>query len=173
MVRSQLLYCTQVWRPHLMKDILIIEQIQCHPTKYTQNLLKLKILPLMYMFKLQDLLFAIKSIKSRTSQFNIQGYINFSSTSTRSGTSNKLVIPWHLNNISTFIDCQLFGMPCPPLILIYHFICSNLNSKFFSGIILRRNFDGNNNCTLATLSLPLLQLPFVAPSTWTIVCIYK
>jgi len=26
-ISLQLLYCTQVWRPHLMKDILIIEQV--------------------------------------------------------------------------------------------------------------------------------------------------
>jgi len=73
MVGSQLLYCTQVWRLHLMEDILIIEQIQCRAAKYLLNgytssykthLLNLKILPLMHMFELQDLLFAIKSIKS-------------------------------------------------------------------------------------------------------------
>ena len=32
--RSQLLYCTQIWYPHLMKDILIIEYVQHHATKY-------------------------------------------------------------------------------------------------------------------------------------------
>jgi len=56
-----------------MKDILIIEQIQQRATKdllndfvssYKTRLIKLKILPLMYLFELQDLLFAIKSIKS-------------------------------------------------------------------------------------------------------------
>jgi len=94
-------------------------------TTLAASLLKLQVLPLMYMFELQDLLFAIKSL---TFQFNIQDYINFSSASIyRPGGSNKLVIPRHLNNISTFIDCQLFGMPSSPLIWIYHFICSNLN----------------------------------------------
>ena len=67
MVRSQLLYCTQLWRPHLMKDILTLEQIQRRATKYLLNdytssyktrLVKLRILPLMYLFELQDILFA-------------------------------------------------------------------------------------------------------------------
>ena len=49
--------CTQLWCPHLMKEILIIEQIQCHAIKYLLNdyissykicLIKLKVLPLMY-----------------------------------------------------------------------------------------------------------------------------
>ena len=67
MVRSQLFYCTQIWRPHLIKDILSLEQIQRHATKlfllndYTSNnktrLVKLKIL--MYLFELHDILFAI------------------------------------------------------------------------------------------------------------------
>ena len=63
-----------------MKDILTIERVQRRATKYILNdytssykthLLKLNLLPLMYMFELQDPLFAIKSIKSPTNQFNI------------------------------------------------------------------------------------------------------
>ena len=37
LVQSQLLYCTQIWHPHLMKDILNIERIQCRVTKYILN----------------------------------------------------------------------------------------------------------------------------------------
>ena len=37
LVWSQLLYCTQIWCPHLMKDILTIERVQCGATKYTLN----------------------------------------------------------------------------------------------------------------------------------------
>jgi len=51
----------------------------------------------MYLFELQDILFAIKSIKVQTKQFNIYNYINFSSATTRSDTSNKMIIPHHLN----------------------------------------------------------------------------
>ena len=109
LVRSQLLYCTQVWRPHLMKDILNLERIQCYATKYIlsdytscykDHYINLRLLPLMYIFELQDILFAIKSIKSPINQFNINNYITFNSTNTRSGSSNKLLLPQHLNNIS-------------------------------------------------------------------------
>ena len=63
-VRSQLLYCTQIWRPHLMKDILSLEQIQRCATKFLFNdyisnyktcLVQLKILSLMYLLELQDI----------------------------------------------------------------------------------------------------------------------
>ena len=56
LVQSQLLYCTKIWRPHLMKDILTIERVQRRATKYILNdyiscykirLLKLNLLPLM------------------------------------------------------------------------------------------------------------------------------
>ena len=66
---------------------------------YKTRLIKLRHLPLMYLFELQDMLFAIKSIKTQSSQFVITNYINFSSASTRSGANNKL-LPHHLNNIS-------------------------------------------------------------------------
>ena len=106
LVRSQLLYCTPLWRPHLLKDINNIERIQRRATKYILNdyessyrtrLLNLKLLPLMYLFELQDILFAIKSLKEPTSQFSITNYISFSSTSTRSGANNKLNHMQHLN----------------------------------------------------------------------------
>ena len=102
LVRSQFSYCTQLWHPHLLKDMLSIERIQHRTIKhilhnytssYKFRLLKLKLLPLMYFFELQDVLFAIKSLKLPTKQFNNTNYISFSSTSTRLGTSNKLVHP--------------------------------------------------------------------------------
>ena len=96
------LLCTSIWK--LL--ILNLERIQHRATKYILNdytscykhrLINLRLLPLMYMFELQDILFAIKS---PTNQFNINNYITFNSTNTRSGSSNKLLLPQHLNNIS-------------------------------------------------------------------------
>ena len=64
------------------------------------RLLKLKLFPLMYLFELQDILFAIKSLKAPTKQFSVTNYISFSSVCTRSGDSNKLSHLQHLNNMS-------------------------------------------------------------------------
>ena len=82
-----------------MKDILSIERVQRRATKYILNnytscyktrLIKLRLLPLMYLFEIQGTLFAIKSIKTPSSHFDITNYIVFSSANTRSGASNKL-----------------------------------------------------------------------------------
>ena len=59
----------------------------------------------MYIFELQDILFTIKSIKLQTNQFNIS--ITFSSTNTRSGASNKLLLPQHLK--TTYHDILIFN----------------------------------------------------------------
>ena len=99
LVRSQFQYCSTLWRPQLIKDITMIERIQRRATKYILNdynssyksrLQQLNLLPLMYNFELQDLLFLIKSLKSPTDNFNIHDYITFARGSTRSGLHQKL-----------------------------------------------------------------------------------
>ena len=37
LIRSQLTYDSQIWRPHLIKDILALERIQRRATKYIRN----------------------------------------------------------------------------------------------------------------------------------------
>jgi len=87
-------------------DQISLEQIQRRATKYILNicfiarLIKLKLLPLMYLFELQDILLAVKSIKTPTEQFSLTNYIEFSSSNNRSGGSNKLLHSHHLNNTS-------------------------------------------------------------------------
>ena len=101
LVRSQLSYGSQIWRPHLIKDILKLEQIQRRATKYILNdshssykcrLQSLKILPLMMQFELYDILFFIRCLKEpgESNSFSIQSYINFSNSNTRSTTHHKL-----------------------------------------------------------------------------------
>ena len=59
-----------------MKDILNIERVQRRATKYILNdytssyktrLIKLKLLPLMYLFELHDILFATNQLKHQPS----------------------------------------------------------------------------------------------------------
>ena len=161
LVRSQLLYCTQLWRPHLIKDIQIIERIQRRSTKHILNdytssyrtrLLKLKLLPLMYLFELQDILFAVKSFKSPTSQFSITNYIAFNSTNTRSGSYNKLAHNLHhLNNLSRHSYFHRLprlwnAIPVIDLDQSFQVIKSKLKTHFWNNFV--ENFDDNNLCSL-------------------------
>ena len=92
-VRSNLLYCSPLWRPYLIKDILNLERIQRRASKYIlgdytsdhkTRLIKLNLLPLMYIYELLDILFFIKSYKSPINSFNIFQYVTFNNSFTRS-----------------------------------------------------------------------------------------
>ena len=92
LVKSQLLYGSQVWRPSLIRDIKSLERIQRRATKYILNdftsnykerLVALNLLPLMYVFELHDIMFFISNYKDPTSP--VREYVSFSSRNTRSG----------------------------------------------------------------------------------------
>ena len=98
LVRSQFSYCSQIWRPHLACDIKRLEQVQRRATKFILNdysssykarLVHLQLLPLMHWFEFLDIMFRIKDPPDN---FNIFEFIQFVSSSTRSGSNNKLVI---------------------------------------------------------------------------------
>ena len=100
LVRSQLLYCSPLWRPQLLKDILTLERVQRRATKFILNdyessyktrLKQLHLLPLMYVFEFNDLMFFVKSLKEPTAHFNIYQYVHFSKSPTRSASSSKLI----------------------------------------------------------------------------------
>ena len=156
------MYCTQLWRPYLLKDIDNIERIQRWATKfilqdyvsgYKSRLIKLKLLPLMYLFELQNILFAIKSLKAPTNQFGITNFISFDSTITRSGSSNKLThLHHHLNNQSKHTYFHRLPSPWNAIPVIdlnqpFVMIKSKLKKHFWNNFI--TNFDDDNNhCTL-------------------------
>ena len=100
LVWSQVLYCSPIWRPCLIKHINMLERIQRQATKWILNdyqssyrcrLMSLHLLPLMYIYELNDIIFFIKSHKQPSSHFNINEYIKFSTPSTRSDSSDKMV----------------------------------------------------------------------------------
>ena len=99
LVRSQLLYCSQLWRPMLVKDTEALERIQKRATKfilgnsdgdYKERLVKLKLLPLMYSFELADIMFFVNSFKNKTNRFCITDFVSISCSNTRS--SDKLTL---------------------------------------------------------------------------------
>ena len=78
------MYCSVLWKPHLIKHIQLIERIQRRATKYVLNdyvgdykscLIKLQILPLMYILDLNDVIFFVRSLKSPHEGFNIENFI--------------------------------------------------------------------------------------------------
>lgn len=112
LVRSRLTYASQVWRPHLIKDIKKLEQIQRRATKFILNnyhsdyksrLLSLNLLPLMMTLELNDIMFFIRNFKNPQSCFDISSWVKFSSSSTRASNSNKL----H-HNVSTSTSNHLY-----------------------------------------------------------------
>ena len=52
--------------------------------------MKLHLLPLMYWYDLQDLLFLVKCLQNPSDNFNIFNYVSFSATTTRSNSAGKL-----------------------------------------------------------------------------------
>ena len=99
LVHPHLTYCSSIWRPPLIKNILLLEQVQPTSTKYIFNycrsdyktrLASLHLLLLMYTYELYDILFLIQSLQNPDPSFPVMKYISFSTSSTRSGAHSKL-----------------------------------------------------------------------------------
>ena len=139
LVRSQLIYCSQMWRPQLIKDITSLERIQRRATKYILNdytstyksrLEQLNLLPLMYIYEINDLMFLIKSLKSPSDNFEIRDHITFTSNSTRSGTHHKLTHPRTTSAVQrhfTSIESHDFTTTSQLLTFHYQLTLSNAN----------------------------------------------
>ena len=67
---------------------------------YKTRLSFLDLLPLMYIFELNDILFCVHMLKSPTRGFNILDYIKFSDSCTRSSGARKMVHNLSINNSS-------------------------------------------------------------------------
>ena len=82
-----------LWKPYLLKDIELLERIRRKATKfilsdysldYRTRLIKISILPLMYVYEIADILFFIKSLKQPSDKFNILDHVSFTTVTTRS-----------------------------------------------------------------------------------------
>ena len=159
MVRYKLIYSSQLWNPYLIKDIVMLERIQRRATKFILNdyssnyksyLLKLNILPLMYLFDYYDILFFIKHIKYPTNNFNIFDHITFSHGSTRSSSHSKLHHKYSTSNLlrnSYFCRLPKIWNSLPPIDLNQSFttIRSFIIKTFWDHFI--ANFVSDNPCT--------------------------
>ena len=72
-----------MWISQLIRDIATLERVQRRATKYIQNdytsyksrILQLNLLPLMYIYELNDLMILIKSLNAPTENFDINDFI--------------------------------------------------------------------------------------------------
>ena len=152
LVRSHLVYGSPIWRPHLIKDIISLENIQQRTTKFILNdftsdyktrLTNLNILPLMYQFELADILFFIKSVKHPTASFNMYHLPlhlpEFLHTHCKSSLSRNFY----------FARLPSLWNSLPPINLSPDTIKHHLKSHFWS--IFNSNFNPDSPCTFHTL----------------------
>ena len=160
LVRSRLTYCSQIWRPHLIKDIICLEKVQRRATKYILNnfsidyktrLKSLQLLPLMYWLELQDLMFLVKCIKDPSDNFNISSHITFINSTTRASRLNHLqhnycrsttIRHFYFNRIASLWNSLVTHID---LSLSIHTIKRNILTALWDHFLL--NFDPNNPCT--------------------------
>ena len=150
-------YCTvplRLWRPHQVQHVMLLERVQHRASKfilysidYKSRLIKLNLLPLMYIYELTDILFSIKSITTSNNSFDIIELISFSSSNIRS-LGTKLCHRVSINNIT--LNSYFFRLwnsfPIIDISLPYDTIKRKLISFLWSHFL--SNFDSNNNCTL-------------------------
>ena len=96
LVQAKLLYHSPLWKPNLLKDNELLEGVQQRATKfilsdyssdYRTRLIKIGILPLMYVYEIADIF--KKSLKQSSDKFNIVDHVAFT-TGTTASASTKL-----------------------------------------------------------------------------------
>ena len=159
LVKSQISYCSEIWRPHLLKDIQTLENIQRRATKfilsdfssdYKSRLLSLNMLPLMMQFELSDIMFFIKSLKELSDSFDILKYVTFCSGRTRSATFLKLKLPSVRTNLERhfyFNRLPRLWNSLPPISTVnsLYRIKSDLRKFLWSHFV--TNFDPARPCS--------------------------
>ena len=156
MIRSTLMYCSCLWKPYLLFDIELLERVQRRATKYILNdytsnyierLLRLKLLPLMYIYDLSDILFFfIKSVKFPSETFK---FVEFISGPTRSaGYKLRHMIAFKNSVMNSYfyrIPRLWNSLPLLDLSQTLQTIKFKLKNYFWNHFV--NNFYSNNLCT--------------------------
>ena len=159
LVRTQVLYCSQVWRPYLIKDIVLLEKIQRRATKfiladyvsdYKSRLVALGLLPLMAEMEMGDVMFYFRNLKAPGDHFNVNHFLQFSSKPTRSGSKGRLE---HTRSTTTQARNSFFNrlprlwnsLPPQDLDVSVTTFKRKLREVFVSNFI--RNFNPSIPCT--------------------------
>ena len=141
------------------RDIIKIEKIQRRATKFILNsssadyktrLIQTNLLPVMYLFELQDLLFVIKCLIKPTENFDVKKFLSFSTSITRSGTQQKLVFNHvRTNTVRHFFFHRVVklwnSIPLVDLSLSFETVKATLYNHFWSHFI--TNFDSSDICS--------------------------
>ena len=158
LIRSQLVYGSQIWRPTLLKDIQKLEQIQRRATKYIlqdyssdykTRLIALNMLPLMMIYELNDIMFFIRNVKEPSESFNIMRYVSFNATNTRSGRNKLIHIRAPSNSKRNFYFNRLVRLWNALPIMDLSLSMESLRSKVknFLWLTFTASFVSNNTCS--------------------------
>lgn len=158
LIRSQLVYGSQLWRPMLIKDVLKIEQLQRRATKYIlqdyssdykSRLLSLNILPLMMLYELHDIMFFVNNVKNPSESFDILNHVSFSTSKTRSGSIKLVHLRPPTNSRRHFYFHRLIrlwnALPAVDLSLSNNTIRRKVSD--FLWYMFTLNFDSSNPCS--------------------------
>ena len=160
LVRSHLLYCFVVWRPHLRKDIILIERVQWRAIKYILNdfksnyrsrLVSLQLLPLSMTLEINDIIFFLKSVRAPSSSFDILSFVSFFNSDTRSSSTNKLYYPLTSTTLSSHFYFNRLPRIWNQLPVIEDNLSTNsaivkVKQYFWSYFL--NNFNSDDPCTL-------------------------
>ena len=114
------------------------------------------LLPLMYIYELNDLMFLIKSLNTPTENFDIKDFISLNTSNTRSGSHLKLCHPraqstnhhhFYFNRIVRLWN----HMPVIDISLPSHVIKQNLTKYLWNHFT--ANFNSDQSCTYHYLCL--------------------